>query len=179
MNKFFGHLKTVMIHKYWVFHYCCKIGMPIVGLTHDLSKFSPIEFWESVKYYNGKVSPIVMCKKDKGYSEAWQHHKGRNPHHYEYWIDNLDKGGVPIKMPYRYAAELICDYLAAGKAYNRNKSYRQDIYKQELEWWKKKQPEVATSMHKDIQRFITEVFSRLAKGEKLDKKLLKTVYNKY
>lgn len=26
-------------------------------------------------------------REDKGYSAAWLHHKGRNKHHYEYWID--------------------------------------------------------------------------------------------
>ena len=85
INNFIGHLKTIIVHKYWVFYYACKLGIPIQGLLHDMSKFSPIEFWESVKYYQGgKSSPINACKADKGYSLAWQHHKGRNPHHYEY-----------------------------------------------------------------------------------------------
>lgn len=47
----FRHFKKVCIHKRWVFYYCCKVGIPFQGLVHDLSKFSPTEFWESVKYY--------------------------------------------------------------------------------------------------------------------------------
>ena len=172
-EKLKGHLKTVFTHKRWVFYYMCKIGMPWAGLKHDLSKFSFTEFWESVRYYDGKVSPIVICKKENGYSKAWQHHKGRNPHHYEYWMDNFDKGGTPIKMPFRYAAELICDYLAAGKAYN-GKDF---TYEQELAWWNKKRSDVLWSMHSSTVDFITNVFTALYKGEKLSKRLLKKMYD--
>ena len=64
MNKFFGHLKTVMKHKYWVWYYMNKCGHGWRGLWHDMSKFSPTEFWESVKYYSGTRSPIDACKED-------------------------------------------------------------------------------------------------------------------
>ena len=80
----FKHLKLVFKHKWLVFKLSCKIGIPLRGLLHDLSKFSPEEFWESVKYYNGHGSPITSCKKENGYSRAWLHHKGRNKHHLEY-----------------------------------------------------------------------------------------------
>lgn len=91
---------------------------------HDWSKFSPEEFWESVKYYNGKKSPIIVCKQKNGYSKAWLHHKGRNKHHPEYWVD----WALPQKaiiMPYKYAVEMICDKMAAGIVYN-GKDWKQD-----------------------------------------------------
>lgn len=113
----FKHLKTILIHKYWVAKYCFQLGLYWRGLTHDLSKFHPIEFLESIKYYTGTSSPINECKKDKGYSLAWQHHKGHNSHHYEYWIDRLDTGGESIKMPKDDLKELICDWIGAGKTY--------------------------------------------------------------
>ena len=63
--------------------------------------------------------------KENGYSKAWQHHKGRNPHHYEYWMDNFDKGGEATEMPWKYKVEMICDYLGAARAYmGKNFSYR-------------------------------------------------------
>ena len=76
------HFKKICIHKYWVAHYCFKCGLYWRGIKHDMSKFSPIEFWESVKYYQGDRSPIDAAKEDKGWSAAWMHHKGRNTHHY-------------------------------------------------------------------------------------------------
>ena len=117
MSNIIKHFKLICTHKKYVFLNCKKAGLFWAGIKHDLSKFSPIEFLESVKYYDGTKSPIDVCKQKHGYSKAWLHHKGRNPHHYEYWQDNFDKGGEPLKMPYRYALELVCDYLGAGKAF--------------------------------------------------------------
>ena len=117
----FKHFKTICIHKYWVSYYCNIAGLSKwQAFKHDLSKFSYIEFSESVKYYTGNRSPIDNCKEINGYSLAWQHHKGRNPHHYEYWMDNFDKGATPIRMPYKYAVEMLCDSLAAGVTYSKN-----------------------------------------------------------
>lgn len=147
--KFFLHLKTVLKHKFWVGYYCFKAGLYWQGITHDLSKFSPIEFFESVKYYQGNRSPIDACKEVNGYSKAWLHHKGRNKHHYEYWQDNFDNGGVPLKMPFKYALEMICDYLGAGRAYGGKKF----TLKSEYEWWlnKKSKP---LAIHPDTLKFI-------------------------
>ena len=133
MSNIFRHFKTICVHKLWVFYYCCKLGIIWQGITHDLSKFSPIEFLESVKFYQGgKSSPIPVAKKTQGYSLSWQHHKGRNPHHYEYWTDNYDNNGLTkIKMPYKYVLELIADWLSAGKTYN-GKNF---TIKQEIDWW--------------------------------------------
>lgn len=159
-EKAIKHFNTVCTHKHWVLHYCIKAGIPVQGILHDLSKFSPVEFFESVKYYQGTSSPIDACKKDKGWSKAWMHHKGHNPHHYEYWMDKFDDGGVPLDMPIKYKVELICDYLGAGKAYMKDKF----SYKAEYEWWlnKNKKP---LAMHKNTNYFITKVLWNLAEAE--------------
>ena len=118
IRKFFGHLRTVNRHRFLVFRLCCKAGIPLQGLAHDLSKYSFTEFWEGVKYYNkGTYSPIKDAKRKEGYSKAWLHHKGRNKHHYEYWYDyDLEK--PEVLMPYKYFAEMVCDELAAGIVYD-------------------------------------------------------------
>ena len=117
LKNAYKHLKTITTHKWYVFLACCRAGIVWRGLVHDLSKFSPTEFLTNIKYYEDGRSPINVAKEKNGYSIAWQHHRGRNPHHYEYWVDNLDMGGKPIPMPYTYAVEMICDYIGAGKAY--------------------------------------------------------------
>lgn len=114
------HFNLVNKHRFKVFKLCVKAGIPFRGLVHDLSKYSPTEFFESVKYYNGEYSPISNCKKENGYSKAWLHHKGRNKHHHEYWYDYEAPEKAPI-MPYKYTAEMICDTLAAGMTYQKDK----------------------------------------------------------
>ena len=157
-DKFLGHMKTVLIHKFWVFYFSCIAGIPLQGLIHDMSKFHPTEFFESVKYFQGNRSPIDACKEVNEYSMAWLHHKGRNPNHYEFWQDNFDKGGHPLRIPYKYAIEMICDYLAAGKAY-----MKEDFtYQAELEWWrgKTKNP---IAMHDDTFMFVNAMMVRMAR----------------
>jgi hypothetical protein len=119
-NKYWaivGHIHTVMIHKHYVFLAMKDCGYFWGGLTHDLSKFSPTEFNESINYYTGTHSPIDDAKKAQGYSMAWLHHKGRNPHHSSFWVDVTFGVVKPCKMPWKYLVESICDTIGAGKAY--------------------------------------------------------------
>ncbi len=117
---FFGHLKTVTKHRWLVMKHCFRVGLYWQGLTHDLSKFSPTEFWAGVRYYQGDRSPNIAERERFGYSKAWMHHKGRNRHHLEYWSD-LRPGTrqyVPVAMPPRFLAEMVMDRIAACKTYN-------------------------------------------------------------
>lgn len=157
------HFAKICKHKYWVGKYCFKAGIPWRGIKHDFSKFSPVEFWESVKYYQGDSSPIDACKKENGWSKAWQHHKGRNDHHYEYWQDDFDHGGHPILMPKECAIEMFCDYLGAGRAYQ-GKNF---TYNGEYQWWLKKR-ENPIAMHPAILRFIDVSMQMCVTMEKMD-----------
>ena len=114
------HFKLVCRHRWVVFKLSLKLGIPFRGLVHDLSKYSLLEFLEGVKYYNGNFSPISTCKKVNGYSKAWLHHKGRNKHHFEYWVDYAPGdehiiNGVP--MPRKYIAEMVMDRISASRNY--------------------------------------------------------------
>lgn len=133
-KRFFGHLKTVLTHKRWVFYYASRLGYTWRGLAHDMSKFSPAEFFEGVRYWTGKRSPILVAKEKTGISYAWLHHRGMNKHHYEYWIDKLNDGGVPHKMPFKYVVEMVCDWLGACRAYEGN---AEGIFNKEYDWWEK------------------------------------------
>ena len=52
-KKFIGHLKTVNKHRFTVCKLCFHCGLYWQGLTHDLSKYSPVEFINGVKFYTG------------------------------------------------------------------------------------------------------------------------------
>ncbi len=162
-QRFFGHLKTVLTHKWYVFYYACELGIPWQGFWHDMSKFHPIEFWESVKYYQGYRSPINACKEDKGWSACWMHHKGRNKHHYQYWIDNIDGGGDPVRMPIKYVKEMLADFLGAGNAYLGKKFTLEG----EADWWFRKKENCPNMiMHPDTMAIVDE-FMRLLKVSKV------------
>ena len=159
INNIINHTKNIVEHKKWVFHYACKAGIPIQGLTHDLSKFSPIEFIEAIQYYKEGISPLKESKRVNGYSLAKLHHCHHNKRHYEYWQDEFDKGGKPLIMPFNYALELICDYLAAGRIY-----FKDDFsYKVEYKWFlEHKYNNKSIAMHPLILEFLKEMFSLMA-----------------
>ncbi len=117
-QRFFGHLRTVHKHRAMVRKLCFKCGLYWQGLTHDLSKYSPTEFWNGVKFYTGTKSPHVGEREEYGYSKAWIHHHNRNKHHAEYWQD-IGKNGktTAIPMPDKYFWEMICDRAAASMIY--------------------------------------------------------------
>lgn len=115
----YGHFRTITRHRHQVIRHCFKAGIGFQGLFHDLSKYSPSEFWAGAKYYQGTRSPNEVERELFGYSPAWLHHKGRNRHHFEYWNDYnpATKMVGPVKMPLRYVAEMLCDRVAASKIY--------------------------------------------------------------
>ena len=120
-NKFIGHLTTINKHKLLVMKLCFKMGLYSQGLKHDLSKYSPVEFLNGVKYYQGYRSPINAEITDNGYSDAWLHHKGRNKHHWQYWI-TVKKGQLTtLEMPLKYIKEMTCDRIAACMVYQKDK----------------------------------------------------------
>ena len=125
------HFLTITEHKIEVMKGCFKVGLYARGIMHDLSKYSPAEFLVGARYYQGDRSPNNAEREAIGYSSSWLHHKGRNKHHYEYWIDykstrTLKKGEdimIPVRMPLKCVVEMMMDRIAASKIYNKG-SYR-------------------------------------------------------
>ncbi len=175
LKNIVGHFMVITRHKWVVFKLCCKVGQPWRGLVHDLSKYSPTEFWEGVKYFNGKHSPITDAKKDKGYSQAWLHHKGRNKHHTDYWVDLSAPDKTPI-IPYQYVAEMLCDKLAAGRVY-KGKDWTKEY---ELDYWLNERDK--TLVNDQVEALITEFLTQVSKDgidKVLTKKNVKALYKKY
>ena len=169
------HIKLVTKHRWLVFKFSVKLGIPFRGLLHDLSKFSFEEFWESVKYYDGEKSPITVCRNKNGYSKAWLHHKGRNKHHDCYWVDLDSKIGAPV-IPYKYIAEMICDKMSANITYNGKKWTNSSEY----DYWQNEKKRII--MNPKCENLLTEVFTQV-KDNGIDKTLtkqnIKSLYKKY
>lgn len=127
MGNAWKHFCTITSHKILVMKGCFKVGLYRQGLLHDLSKYSPTEFLVGCKYYQGDKSPNGIEREKLGYSSAWLHHKGRNKHHLEYWLDygmNKTSGGARehggicgMKMPANYVVEMYIDRVCASKNY--------------------------------------------------------------
>jgi hypothetical protein len=122
--KAWQHFCTITYHKFLVAQGCFKVGLYKQGILHDLSKYSFTEFRVGAKYFQGTRSPNNAEREDIGYSTAWLHHKGRNKHHFEYWIDYASDGEgnlAGMKMPDKYIIEMFMDRIAASKVYMKEK----------------------------------------------------------
>lgn len=122
MCNLFKYLKTIRRHRKYVRQACFKMGIPLQGLTHDLSKYSLREI-RIAKYYSGLQSPHIACREENGYSSPWLNHYHVNKHHWEFWLDIEDwpDNIIAAKMPYNYVIEMFCDFIGAGKAYSTEK----------------------------------------------------------
>lgn len=169
------HFCLITHHKWIVFKLCCKVGAPWRGIMHDMSKYTPAEFIEGMKYYVGTHSPITEAKRAKGYSKAWLHHKGRNKHHSEYWYDRSAPDKTPL-IPYKYAVEMLCDKMAAGIVY-KGKNWTKEY---ELSYWEREKGKV--KINEKTSQFITAILEQVAK-EGIDKTYtrqnFKTQFEKY
>jgi len=171
------HFRVITRHRHKVIVHCAKAGILWQGLRHDLSKYSPSEFIAGAKYFLGNRSPNEEERARFGHSKAWMHHQGRNKHHFEYWFDYnpQTKTREPVKMPYRYVAEMFCDRVAASKIYQGDK-YSD---KHPLEYFEKAKK--TRLIHKDTSDELELLLSMLAeKGEKETFAFLKNIIkNKY
>lgn len=156
-RKILNHLGTIRKHRKWVRKYCFMAGIPWRGIKHDLSKYSPTEFFESARYWTGASSPINEAKKDKGYSRAWLHHRGRNTHHWAYWADNFSEGTTIYPMPKDDFIEMVCDFLGAGRAYSGDHF----SYSNERAWWLREKDKDCAAMHPENKRMLDIIFSDL------------------
>ena len=157
------HFQTITKHKWLVLCGCFRVGLYWQGITHDLSKYHPVEFWNGARYYQGIRSPNAAERAEKGYSEAWMHHKGRNRHHYEYWTDMNPQTREygPIPMPRKYLVEMVMDRRAACMTYQREK-YRDSSSLEYLE-----QSMERDLMHPQTLRELRYILTMLAQqGEK-------------
>ena len=174
--KAWKHFKTITHHRLLVCKNCFKVGLFWQGLMHDMSKYSFTEFVVGLKYYQGTRSPNNAEREAKGYSSSWLHHKGRNKHHYEYWIDYSSRvpgGMLPVPMPRKYIAEMIMDRIAACKVYN-GKNYTDtsplDYYKLGLD---------PAPMHDETRKWLEFFLNMLSeKGEKATFDYIKNVFLK-
>ena len=133
-----------------------------------MSKYSLTEFRVGVQYYQGNRSPNTAERADIGYSTAWMHHKGRNKHHYEYWIDmkaNRDATFEGKPIPTRYVVEMFCDRVAASKVYQ-GSAYKDDS---SLNYFKLEQSsEGEILFHPESKQLLETMLTWLAEdGEKI------------
>ncbi|MEI3228413.1 MAG: DUF5662 family protein [Lachnospiraceae bacterium] len=156
--KAWQHLRTILHHKNLVRKGCFKVGLYKQGIMHDWSKYTPTEFLVGCRYYQGTASPNNAERADKGYSSAWLHHKGRNKHHLEYWINYAADTGymTGMRMPTKYVVEMFIDRISASKNYQ-HENYTD---RSPLEYYEKGKGHYI--MHEETRALLEQLLQMLA-----------------
>lgn len=168
IRNLIGHFITITNHKIMVMRTCFKVGLYKQGFLHDLSKYKPIEFMAGIKYYQGDVSPNGVQKIKEGVSTAWLHHKGRNKHHFEYWIDygkNLSDGLQGMEMPVKYVVEMFIDRMSASKNYLKDKYDNKcalEYYEQRKEYY------IIHPKTRELLEFLLKMLSEKGENDTLE-----------
>ena len=122
MNKHIKYLKYLARHKFFVMQECFRVGLWWRGIAHDISKFTPTEWFPYVEtFYGDKPSPrdhsgaYDPLKIGGDFDYAWLSHQHNNPHHWQYWMLRGDDGWTKtLPMPHKYRLEMLCDWRGAG-----------------------------------------------------------------
>lgn len=129
MNKYLKYLKALLRHKWFVLLESCKLGIPLLGIVHDISKFLPDEFIPYAKFFYGEHEEWEEDYIKEEFDLAWLKHQKRNKHHWQSWILMNDSGYKiknskrvfkqvePQEMPLEYLREMLADWRGAGRAY--------------------------------------------------------------
>jgi len=88
------------------------MGLYWHAITHDISKLLPSEFIPYANNFHGGPWKKYVKRNRRAMDNAWQWHKNRNPHHWDFWVKG---GGTPIPMPEKYVQQLIADWRGMGR----------------------------------------------------------------
>ena len=124
MKQYVEYFKYVLEHKKNVFiemwneeRYSYEKRMIWYGLSHDLSKFSILEFKAYANWFHSKDgiknknNDIVKLAMKQDFEKAWQHHKDKNKHHWNYWYERK------LYMPYKYVRQMLIDWNAMSRKF--------------------------------------------------------------
>jgi hypothetical protein len=134
VRQFLAYLQYILRHKWFVFVACCRLGIPWLGIVHDLSKFSSKEFGPYARnFFNRDGSKRSVRDKTGAYNPnsqaeefklAWLNHQ-RNKHHWQAWVSIGDGGSLNVlPMPYKCCVEMVADWIGAGMAISGRKDPR-------------------------------------------------------
>jgi hypothetical protein len=168
--KYARYLRYLIIHKWWVFLECRRLGIPWLGITHDLSKFRLSEFISYAEYfYGGPRRPLAdysayektwywgiierECKEavQDRFDAAWLAHQHANKHHWQHYVLREDDGGLKVlPMPDRYRREMLADWRGAGRAITGKDNT--------AEWFQKNRAHMI--LHPDTARWLYDQLGR-------------------
>ena len=122
MLKHYKYAIYLFKHKWFVFIEAVKLGIPWLGIIHDMSKFRPDEWRPYAEFFYGKKAKTGTG--DYAFDFAWLLHQKRNKHHWQWWCLPEDDGGLKVlNIPYQYRREMLADWRGIDRAQGRSDTF--------------------------------------------------------
>ncbi len=116
LRAYWKNALYILNHKLNVLIECWHEGLYLQGITHDLSKFSPKEFFPYAKKF---FSENQLSEDDElEWRYAWLNHQHKNKHHWEYWVVDPERK-LALPMPRKYLLEMICDWRSLSRKWGK------------------------------------------------------------
>jgi hypothetical protein len=128
MKRYWEWFKYLTKHRWFVFLECCKVGIPVRGLIHDIDKYLPKQFIPYARFHFNKNGSRINRRDETGHYDGLNTgdkefemslflHWRKSKHHWESWcIPRPDGNHKCFPMDDRSILEMICDWKGAGKA---------------------------------------------------------------
>lgn len=118
---------------------------------HDYSKDSNEEYYAYDDYFYGERRTKEVTEE---FNNAWLHHIHHNKHHWQYWVlinDDKELGSTPLRIPYRYVIEMICDWWSFSWSKN-------DLYSI-FDWYSEHKDYIM--LHKDTRELVEDILAMI------------------
>jgi len=131
MKMYWRFFRFTILHKWYVFIECCKLGIPWRGLKHDMGKFRPKMFKVYARrYYAGNA---IDALPDLDYLNCFSQHLRRSDHHWQYWVYVRNNGTMMcLPMSNNARKELLADLRGSSLFYVTDVSVWYENHKQEF-----------------------------------------------
>lgn len=125
LPRYAGYLRYVLVHKYWVAVACFRLGIPLRGLAHDLSKLRPGQMSAYARhFYAPDGTPVsgvfdahgrLTADSDEHFRIEHLRHVTRSPHHPEAHVAESGDGRVPRPMSRGLVLEMLADWWSVSR----------------------------------------------------------------
>jgi hypothetical protein len=164
LHKHIAYFRYVVAHKYHVLRASLRLGIPLRGLLHDLSKFRPDEWGPYSEYYYGEY-PQSHDEIQRGlppqnvvirYWDANRRHFNRNSHHWQHWILFQEDAVKAMPIPLPVLKEMLADWYSFAVCHG-----AVDGWKASLKHWQAHQDNIL--MYPDSKKWIDDNLRYLAR----------------
>lgn len=131
---------------------------------HDLSKYMDDEYWAYDNNFYNTIFPAFVTDTQKSFDYAWLHHINYNEHHWQHWI-LIDDTGVaePLKMPYAYVIEMVCDWWSFSWERYNSTNNPEDLL-EVLTWYSSNKQNM--QLHRDTRVQVQQLLSNIESSVK-------------